>query len=116
MSWYDPKQSYGETRLMVELWGIQSTPLLPSLPGPLCRGMVAPCKVLPMDQIELNCGIMLNWIVWNRTVYTYKTGLVSNNLQWLMCHQTKWKTQTHNNPDTNKYCRRLYRVRWGFFV
>ena len=27
----------------------------------LCRG----------DQIELNCVLMLNWIVWNRTVLTF---------------------------------------------
>ena len=27
---------------MQELWGMQSTPLLPSLPGPLWPGMVAP--------------------------------------------------------------------------
>ena len=27
---------------MLELWGMQSTPLLPSLPGPLSPGVVAP--------------------------------------------------------------------------
>ena len=27
---------------MLELWGMQSTPSLPSLPGPLWPGMVAP--------------------------------------------------------------------------
>ena len=32
---YDTKQSDGEVPAMQELWGIQSTPLLPSLPGPL---------------------------------------------------------------------------------
>ncbi len=30
---------------MLELWGMQSTPLLPSLPGPLWLRMVAPDKL-----------------------------------------------------------------------
>ena len=30
---------------------------------------------------------MLNWIVWNRTVYVYKMDLALNNLQWLICHR-----------------------------
>ena len=38
---------------MLELWGMQSTSSLPSLPGALCFGVVAPDKVLSMDQIEL---------------------------------------------------------------
>ena len=29
---------------MLELWGMRSTPSLPSLPGPLCPGVVAPDK------------------------------------------------------------------------
>ena len=32
---YDTKQSDGEASVMLELWGMQSTPLLPLLPGPL---------------------------------------------------------------------------------
>ena len=32
---------------------------------------------------------MLNWIVWNRTVYMNKNSFGFNNLQWLICHQTK---------------------------
>ena len=42
---------------------------IPLLPGPLWPGVVAPDRVLSMGQIELNC--MLNWIVWNRTVFTF---------------------------------------------
>ena len=49
---------------MLEIWGMQSTPLLPSLPGPLWLGMVTPDRVLSMDQIELNGVLMLD-----RTVY-----------------------------------------------
>ena len=41
---------------MLELWGMWSTLLLPSLPGPLWLGVVAPDKVLSMDQIEENCA------------------------------------------------------------
>ena len=31
---YDTKQSDREVPVMLELWGMQSTPLFPSLPGP----------------------------------------------------------------------------------
>ncbi len=47
-----------------------STPSLSSLPGPFWPGVVAPDRALSMDQIELDCVIMLNWIVWNGTVLT----------------------------------------------
>ena len=43
VSWYDTKQS-GEVLVIRELWGMRSTPLLPSLPGPLWPGVVAPDK------------------------------------------------------------------------
>ena len=42
---YDTKQSDGEVSAMVELWGMRSTPSLPSLPGPLWLGVVAPDRV-----------------------------------------------------------------------
>ena len=60
---------------MLELLGMQSTSLLPALLGPLCLGVVAPDRDLSMGQIELNSVFMLNWIIWNRTVYTYKNGI-----------------------------------------
>ena len=44
---------------MLELWGIQSTPSLLSIPGPLWLGVVAPDSVL----IELNYVLMLKRIV-----------------------------------------------------
>ena len=68
---YDTKQSNCEFPVIVELWGMQSTLSLPLLPGPLWPGVVAPDRVLSMGQIELNCVHMLNWIVWNRTVFTF---------------------------------------------
>ena len=33
---------------------------MPSLPGPLLLGVVAPDGVLSVGQIELNCVLMLN--------------------------------------------------------
>ena len=64
---YDTKQYDGEAPVMLELWEMQSTSLLPSLAGPLWLRMVVPDRVLFMGLIELNCVPMLNWIVWNRT-------------------------------------------------
>ena len=69
---YDSKQSDGEAPVMLELWGIWSTPLLLLLPGPLWPAVVAPDSVLSMGQIELNCVLTLNWVAWNRTVLTLK--------------------------------------------
>ena len=59
---YDTKQSDGEAPVMQELWGMRSTPLLPSVPGLLYPWVVASNRVLYMVQIELNCVLMLNWI------------------------------------------------------
>ena len=38
----------------------------PSLPGPLWPGLVALDRALSMGHIELNCVLMVNWIIWNR--------------------------------------------------
>ena len=45
---YDTKQSDGEVPAVLVLWGMRSTPSLPSLPGPLWPGVVAPDKALSM--------------------------------------------------------------------
>ena len=50
---YDIKQLDAEAPVILELWEIQSTPSLPSLPGPLWPGEVASDRVLSMGQIEL---------------------------------------------------------------
>ena len=44
-------------------------------------GVVIPDRLLSMGQIELNPVLMLNWIVWNRTVYIPKLylALITNN-------------------------------------
>ena len=59
---------------MLGLWGTQSIPLLLSLIGPLWLGVVASNRVLCIGQIVLNCVLILNWITYNRTVFTYKNG------------------------------------------
>ena len=46
---YDTKQSDGEVPVMLELWGMQSTSSLPSLPGPLWPGVAAPDRVLSIS-------------------------------------------------------------------
>ena len=69
---YDTKQSDGEVPVMQEIWGMRSTLSLPSLPGPLCPRVVVPDRVLSLLQIELNTELMLNWIVWKRTVLIFK--------------------------------------------
>ena len=61
---YDTKQSDSEVQVMLELWGMRCTPLLLSLPGPLRPGVVASDRALYMGWIELNCILMLKWIVW----------------------------------------------------
>ena len=82
---YDTKQSDSKVLVMLELWGIRSTPSLPSPPGPFWPGEVGPNRVLSMGQRiklytfaklnclklfwHLNCVFMLNWIVWNGTVF-----------------------------------------------
>ena len=45
---------------MLEIWGMQTTPLLPPLSSPLWLGVVAPDRVLSTGQIELNSVLMLN--------------------------------------------------------
>ena len=79
VSWiYNSKQSDCEASVMVELWGMRNTPSLPSFPGPLCPRVVAPDKVLYMDQIERNCVLILNWIARNRTVIVCYTDFFLN--------------------------------------
>ena len=45
---YDTKQSDGEVLVMLGLRGIQSTPSLPLLQGPLWPGVVAPDRALSL--------------------------------------------------------------------
>ena len=65
----DIKQSNGEVPVKLELWGMQSTPSLPSLTGLPWPKVVAPDRVQSVGQIELNSALILNWIVWNGTIF-----------------------------------------------
>ena len=82
---YDTKQSDGEVLVMLELWEIWSTLLLPSLPGLFQLRVVVLDRVLSMGQIELNGILMLNWIAWNTTVLTFKQHSYAklNCLRWI---------------------------------
>ena len=73
---YDTKQYDGEVPVMLELLGIWSTPLLPSLAGPLWHGVVAPDKgpIYGFNRtkwwleftgffLHLNCVFMLNCLI-----------------------------------------------------
>ena len=57
---YDAKQSEGEVLAMLELWGMQSTPSLPLLPGSLWPGIVAPDKGPIYGLNTTNSIFMLN--------------------------------------------------------
>ena len=67
---YDTKQSDCEDTAISALWGMQSTLSLPSFPGSLWPGVVAPDRIISMSQIGLNCVLKLNWIVWYWTVWS----------------------------------------------
>ena len=47
---------------MLELWGMQTTPSLPSLPGPFWPGMVAPDKgpIYRLNRTKLHTYAKLN--------------------------------------------------------
>ena len=79
---YNTKQSDGEASVMLELLKMQSTTLLPSLPGPLEPGVVVPDRVLSMGQIELDCLLMLNWIVRNRNYWHLNSVFMLNWIVW----------------------------------
>ena len=55
---YDTKQSDGDAPVMLEIWGVWSTPLLPSLPGRLWPGVVARERFLSMVQMKFNRGFL----------------------------------------------------------
>ena len=57
---YDTKQCNEEVPVILEVWGMQSTPSKSSLAGPLWTEKVAPDRVVWMGQIELNCVLTLN--------------------------------------------------------
>ena len=75
VSCYDTKHFDGKVPVMLELWGIRSTPSLPLLPGTLWPGLVASDKgpIYGLNRtngiLMLNWIVWLNWIAWNRNVF-----------------------------------------------
>ena len=57
---YDSKYSDGEVAVILDLSGVQTTPLLLSFPSFLWPGMIASNSILSISQIELNCVFVLN--------------------------------------------------------
>ena len=54
--------------------------------------------------LHLNCILILNWIVWNRTIF-FKMDLALNNLQRLICR----KTQINKHFFVKEYLIKQYR-------
>ena len=84
---YEIKQSNGEAPVMLELWGMQSNPSLPPLPCPFWSGVVPPDRILFVNQIGLydiltmKTNNTLNWIVRDRTVWSFNC-----ENKWQMCN------------------------------
>ena len=76
---YDTKQSDVEVPVILEIWEMRRTSSLPSLPCPLWH---------LMGQIEINCVLMLNWIVRNRTIFDIETMCKQKNCDtmWVVHH------------------------------
>ena len=100
---YDTKQSDREASVILELWGMLSSSSLPSLPGPLWPGGVAPDRVLSIGQIERNHALILNWIVWHRTIFSFKRAHTKTvlNLNWIVWNGSVW---SFNCVWTNDWC------------
>ena len=96
---YDSKKSNGEVPVMLELWGMWSSPSLPSLQGPPWPEVVEPDTVLCMGQIELNCVLMLNWIIQIRNVLTFKWVLTWNWSVWIRTVWLNWIARNRNAFD-----------------
>ena len=83
---------------MLELWEMQSIPSLPLLPGPLWPRVVVPDRVLSIGQIEVNCILMLNWIVWIKTVLILKL-CGQNQIVWIRTVWLNWIASNRNVFD-----------------
>ena len=95
---YDTKQSDGEA-LVLELYGLSSTPLLPLLPGPFWSRMVVPDRVLSMGQIEMldSDSVQTNdlyWIVRNRTLWEFSCVSKRRLIELLLIHTNIWNHLT----------------------
>ena len=57
---YDSKEFDNEVQVMMEIWRMRSSPLLPSLPDQLGFGVEALDRVQSMGQIKLKCVTTIN--------------------------------------------------------
>ena len=64
---YDIKQSDGEAPVMLELWGMQSTPSLALLPAPFLPRVVASDKGpnYGLNRTKLSTNTRLNYLKYN---------------------------------------------------
>ena len=63
--WYDTKQSDGEVSIMLQLWGMRNTPLLPLLPGPLWprKGITWHGHIYGLNRTKLRTYTKLNCLI-----------------------------------------------------
>ena len=89
---------------MLELRGMRSTPLLPSLPDLLWPGVVAADKGPIYGLNRSNCILMLNWIVWIRTVW----------LNWIAWNRNIFDNETVLTFKLHAYAK-LKCLKWNCF-
>ena len=77
---------------------MRSTPSLPLLLGSLWPVMVA-SEVLSTGQMELNCVLMQNLIVWNGKVFDMQTVLRLNWIVWIRIVWLNWIAWNRNIFD-----------------
>ena len=91
-SGYDIKPSDGEAPVMLEIWEIWSTLSLTLHLGPLWPKVVVPDSPI----YGSNKWFMLNWIIWNRTVWPFNC-VLSNEwclIELLIIHSNTWNHLT----------------------
>ena len=65
--------------ISADLWEMRSTPIFPLFLGLLWPGVEAPNRILSIVQVDLhNYVIMLNWIAWNWTVFTFNCKYITD--------------------------------------
>ena len=111
VSWYDTKQFDGEVPVRLELWGMQNTPLLPSLPGPLWPGVVALDKgpIYGLNRtklwfLEVTVFLHLNCVfMWRRSADAVFTAGGSRSI-WKQ-PQRPWSTWARRHVRGRRRCR-----------
>ena len=68
-SWYDNKQSDGEVPVMLVALGNVEHPFISNAPSSTLAPNCSTWWALSVGWIELNCILMINWIVWIRIVW-----------------------------------------------